>query len=126
MTKRRHWSTRDRMKLLTKYDHRCHICQMRIEPGDAWDVSHERPLAMLGADDDENTKPAHRKCHRIVTAKVDQPTIAYAKKLEATHLGATAPSRAKIPQRTKTRTVSDKIGIPPRKDPRECPRFGKP
>lgn len=122
--KRRHWSTKDRLALLQKHEHKCHICQMQIEPGDAWDVSHERALALLGADDDENAKPAHRKCHRIITAKVDQPTIAYAKKLEATHLGATAPSRAKIPQRKKVRTVSDKIGLPPRPNATACRRFG--
>lgn len=116
MGKRRHWSTTDRMKLLAKHGRRCHICGQEIKTGEAWDVSHERPLALLGADDDENAKPAHRKCHRIITATQDQPAISYAKKLEATHLGAKAPSRSKIPTRRKVRVVSDKLSLPPRRN----------
>ncbi|MBY9045422.1 HNH endonuclease, partial [Pseudomonas fluorescens] len=54
----------------------------------AWDVSHELPLELGGADDDTNRRSAHRKCHRTHTATVDMPAIARAKRIHAGHHGA--------------------------------------
>jgi hypothetical protein len=56
--------------------------------GQAWDVSHEIPLELGGADDDANRRAAHRKCHRAHTAAVDLPAIARAKRVQANHHGA--------------------------------------
>lgn len=92
MTRRR-LSTKARVSIFTRANGICHLCGGKIMPGEAWDVSHEIPLALGGADDESNMRPAHRKCHRAWTAEHDQPAIARAKRREAKHIGATAPKQ---------------------------------
>lgn len=86
--RRKRLSTTDRVALLERENHTCHLCKGKIQPGQAWDVSHEIPLELGGADDDENRRAAHRKCHRDHTARIDLPTIAKAKRNYAKHHGA--------------------------------------
>ena len=88
MTARRSLTTAARVRIFQHNDGICHMCGGRIGVGDAWDVSHEIPLELGGADDDTNMRPAHRACHRAHTAAVDIPDIARAKRREAKHLGA--------------------------------------
>lgn len=95
--KRRSLSTRDRLRIFTLHGGICHLCGGKVLAGEAWDVSHDTPLELGGPDDDENRKPAHRKCHRSHTAAVDLPNIAKAKRREARHLGAKAPSSRPLP-----------------------------
>lgn len=83
--KRKRLTTQQRFDLLERESHRCHLCKGPITPGQAWDVSHEIPLELLGADDDTNRRAAHRKCHRIHTATVDIPRIAKARRVQAKH-----------------------------------------
>ena len=90
MTTRRTLSTKARLEVFARHDGVCHLCGGKIQVGEAWDVSHDIPLALLGADDESNMRPAHRRCHRHHTATVDQPAIAKAKRLEAKHKGAVA------------------------------------
>lgn len=80
---RKRLTTQQRFELLQREHHRCHLCKGQIEPGQGWDVSHEIPLELFGADDDTNRRAAHRKCHRTHTATVDIPAIARAKRIEA-------------------------------------------
>lgn len=94
---RRHISTRERAAIFSRCGGICHLCGGRINVGEAWEVSHDRPLALLGDDDGNNLQVAHAKCHRHHTATVDAPNIARAKRREAKHIGAAAPSRAVIP-----------------------------
>lgn len=113
MTRRR-LSRTTRLSIFMAADGICHMCGGRIQAGQAWDVSHEIPLALGGADDETNWRPAHRKCHRDHTAQTDIPAIARAKRREAKHIGAHVPkgtlkSRgfAKAePQRRATRPLS--------------------
>lgn len=86
--RRKRLSTTERVALLERENHTCHLCRGEIQPGQAWDVSHEIPLELGGADDDENRRAAHRKCHRDRTAAVDIPAIAKAKRNYAKHHGA--------------------------------------
>lgn len=86
--RRKRLSTTERLALLERENFRCHLCHGQIQPGQAWDVSHEVPLELGGADDDDNRRAAHRKCHRTHTATVDQPKIAKAKRNYAKHRGA--------------------------------------
>ncbi len=86
--KRKRLSTTERVQLLERENSRCHLCKGEIQPGQAWDVSHEIPLELHGTDDNGNRRAAHRKCHRIHTATVDQPKIAKAKRNYAKHRGA--------------------------------------
>jgi len=94
---RRRISTRERVDIFHRNDGKCHLCGLRIDAGQAWEVSHDTPLQMGGADEGGNLKPAHAKCHRIHTASVDLPQIAKAKRREAAFRGAKAPSRNPLP-----------------------------
>ena len=91
MTRRR-LSTRERARIFADHGGRCHLCGGAIQAGEGWDVSHDRPLALLGEDGGDNLKPAHRKCHRAHTAEVDVPRIAKAKRQEAAHRGFKRPA----------------------------------
>jgi hypothetical protein len=86
--KRIRLSTTARFELLQREKYRCHLCRGLIYVGQAWDVSHEIPLELNGADDYFNRRAAHRKCHRGHTAAVDLPAIARAKRVQANHHGA--------------------------------------
>lgn len=94
MTKRKRISARDLVALFTRKGGVCHLCKGQITPPEPWDVSHDRPLAMGGADDASNWDIAHRKCHKAHTAGVDVPQIAKAKRREAKAMGA-RPAPAK-------------------------------
>jgi hypothetical protein len=66
----------------------CHLCNMKVVPGEDWDVSHEIPLEAGGKDDATNWLVAHRKCHRVHTSTVDAPLIAKVKRIHQRHIGA--------------------------------------
>jgi 5-methylcytosine-specific restriction enzyme A len=95
--RRQRLSTTMRMDLLKREHYRCHLCKGLIHPGQGWDVSHEIPLELAGADDETNRRAAHRKCHREHTAAVDIPAIAKAKRNLARHLGARTTSTRPMP-----------------------------
>ena len=66
----------------------CHLCNMKVVPGEDWDVSHDIPLEAGGKDDETNWFVAHRKCHRVHTSTVDMPLIAKVKRVHQRHIGA--------------------------------------
>ena len=84
---RRSISAKERVAILKREGGLCHMCGGIIHSGELWEVSHEIPLELGGADDDVNRKAAHKVCHRDHTAKVDIPAIAKAKRREASALG---------------------------------------
>lgn len=90
---RKRFTTAQRFELLKQENYRCHLCKGTITPGQAWDISHEIPLELLGRDDDSNRRAAHRKCHRGHTATVDIPAIARAKRIEAKHYAGRSSAR---------------------------------
>lgn len=98
--RRKHLSAKERLRLFTLHRGVCHFCSGRIDgTREAWDVSHEIPLELGGADDDVNRKPAHRKCHRAHTSAVDAPAIAKAKRREIKNMGAKPKSKHRWPKR---------------------------
>lgn len=108
---RRRISTRERARIFAAHEGRCHLCEQPIQAGEGWDVSHDRPLALLGEDGGENLKPAHRKCHQAHTAAVDAPAIAKAKRIEAAHRGFKKPAGAipRPPKAPKPTSKTDQL-----------------
>lgn len=111
--KRRSITKTMRVALFTRESGLCHMCGGLVTPGQVWDVSHERPLAMGGADDESNWKVAHRKCHRDHTSQTDIPQIAKAKRREAKHIGATRPKQTIRSQGFDHKPRSEKLPLPP-------------
>lgn len=77
-----------RADIFLRHNGVCHLCQMKVIPGEDWDVSHEIPLEAGGSDTADNWYVAHRKCHRVHTATVDAPLIAKVKRIHQRHIGA--------------------------------------
>jgi len=86
-----------RVDIFLRHNGICHLCNMKVVPGQEWDVSHDIPLEAGGKDDDSNWLVAHRKCHRTHTAKVDAPMIAKVKRIHQKHIGAKRMSRSPLP-----------------------------
>ena len=89
MTRRRIPGT-ERLKIFIREGGICHICGGKIA-GKPWDISHEIPLEMGGADDGHNLRIAHRTCHQEHTAKQDVPAIRKAQRIERKHAGVRKP-----------------------------------
>ena len=85
MAERRSLSTARKVAIFVAAKGICHLCGGYIH-GKPWDVEHVIPLAMGGADDETNMRPAHKACHAPKTAE-DVADIARAKRREAKHLG---------------------------------------
>lgn len=84
---RRRIGTKERLAIFLGAGGICHICGLRIEAGQGFDVEHIIPLAQGGDDHGANLQPAHVKCHRAKTAK-DAGDTSRAKRREARHIGA--------------------------------------
>jgi 5-methylcytosine-specific restriction endonuclease McrA len=89
-------TTKMRCDIFLTHKGMCHLCKMKVVPGEEWDVSHEIPLEAGGADDAGNWLVAHRRCHRVHTATIDIPMIAKVKRIRARHMGA-KQSRTPMP-----------------------------
>lgn len=92
MTTRRSLSPLQRLKVFEAAKGVCHLCELRIQVGQPWDVEHMRPLALDGADDADNMRPAHKDCHATKT-KADAASWSKAKRMKARHIGIKKPSR---------------------------------
>ena len=113
---RRSLSTRERLRLFNLYGGVCHFCEQKIDgTRDRWEISHELALELGGADDDENRKPAHYKCHRAHTAEKDIPQIAKSNRQRAKHVGAHRP-RAIMPGSKASRFKKKMDGTVERRD----------
>ena len=75
----------------------CALCKLKIAAGERWEVIHPIALGLGGRDVPWNRAPAHYRCHRTQTAKVDQPQIAKATRQYEKHIGASLPSRRPLP-----------------------------
>lgn len=84
---RRSLSPMARLKIFENNKGVCHLCERKIQPGEKWDVSHDRPLGLLGEDGGDNLKVAHEDCHDVQTREIDVPAIARAKRRKAKHIG---------------------------------------
>lgn len=92
MTRRR-LTALQRLKVFEANEGVCHICERKVQAGEAWDISHLIPLELGGPDTEANWLVAHRTCHRTHTAEVDAPAIAKSRRIRIKHAGAKSPSR---------------------------------
>lgn len=100
-----------RQRILERENHICHICGGKIDkPG--WHADHVPPLKDGGENRESMIKPAHAKCHRLLTAKqaIERAPIER-KKLK--HSGAIQPKRnwkgRGFPSTGKTRTPKQSL-----------------
>lgn len=92
MTRRR-FTTKQNIEFFLAHNGECHICGGKIDAvREKWEREHVIPIALGGADDDSNMRPAHVKCHREKTDG-DVAAIAKARRREAKHMGAQLPKR---------------------------------
>ena len=84
---RKRFSRKDRERILDANDHRCHICKGKIDDDQAWEIEHVIPWKLTRDDSDKNLRPAHIKCHKRKTHKVDRPAINKAERMRAKHRG---------------------------------------
>jgi 5-methylcytosine-specific restriction enzyme A len=61
VVKRKSFTASQRLKIFLAEDGRCHICGLKIAPGEPWQVDHIKPLGLGGCD--EHVAPAHIDCH---------------------------------------------------------------
>lgn len=95
--KRRHISKKQRHAIFEAHQGVCHICQQVIDLDvDGMDIEHVIPLALGGADEPRNMRPAHRTCHSEKT-KADFTQIAKAKRVAKKHENRFRPSRHIVP-----------------------------
>lgn len=92
MTRRR-FTAKQNLEFFLAHKGECHICGGKIDAvRSSWQREHVVPLALGGADDESNMRPAHVKCHREKTDS-DVTAIAKAKRREAKFYGAKQPKR---------------------------------
>lgn len=92
----RHMSRSRRARIFDTAGGVCHICEGKIQIGEAWEAEHVIPYALTRDDSDENLRPAHIKCHAGKTSD-DVTVISKAKRVNAKHIGAAGRSRNPIP-----------------------------
>jgi 5-methylcytosine-specific restriction endonuclease McrA len=100
---------------------KCQDCARELRDGEP--QYHHVLEARLGGDNAlSNCRLLCVSCHKATTKEVSRPRIVKMKNMRDGSINAHAP-KAKIPQRARARTVSDRIGIPPRRHQKSCPRF---
>jgi 5-methylcytosine-specific restriction endonuclease McrA len=91
-----------RLRIFARHDGRCHISGVKIQPGDAWDVEHIKPLWQAQPGEnlnrESNLAPALKQPHREKTA-AENSARAKADRVRAKHLGIYPKSRHKIRSR---------------------------
>ena len=95
--RRRNWSQRQRLALFISANGACEACQIRLQPGQSWDLDHIIPLALGGADETYNLKVLCNGCHKAKTNQQDIPAISKLVRLKIKHLGAKVPSKTPMP-----------------------------
>jgi 5-methylcytosine-specific restriction protein A len=102
VTNRQSFSPMRKLRIFEAASGICHLCGLRIQAGDKWEVEHRRALALLGTNDDANLAPVHVDCHAEKT-KDDVARNAKAKRAKAKHLGIKRRSSRPIPGSKGTR-----------------------
>lgn len=88
-TPRRNPTDIERAQIFRDADGQCHICKIKIAPGESWDVEDLTPKALGGKSEMENWRPAHVHCHRGPGGKTskDRQKISKADSIAVKHTG---------------------------------------
>jgi 5-methylcytosine-specific restriction endonuclease McrA len=65
----------------------CHLCGLKIWPGEDWEVEHRDPLWAGGSAKEEDCGVAHVKCHKVKTA-AESTQRAKERRTRQKHIGA--------------------------------------
>lgn len=95
---RKHFSRTERVRIFDLHGGRCHICEQKVQVGEAWDLEHVVPWELTRDDSDTNVKPAHKHCHKAKTAD-DVNAIRKADRVRAKFIGAWPKSRTPLKSR---------------------------
>ena len=87
MTKRRTFSSKERLAYFLKANGCCAQCSLKITPGKRWDLDHVIPLSLGGSNEVTNLQVLCQACHTQKT-KSDLSTHAKTLRIQARHLGA--------------------------------------
>ncbi|MBS7805775.1 HNH endonuclease [Rhizobiales bacterium TNE-4] len=92
MTKRRTFSSKERLAYFLQAKGHCAQCSLKITPGKRWDLDHVIPLSLGGSNDITNLQVLCQACHTQKT-KSDVSSNAKARRIQLRHLGATRSKR---------------------------------
>ena len=87
---------RVRLRIFLAHDGVCAESGVKIQPGQAWDLDHRIPLALGGANDEDNLQPVLVEAHKEKTRR-DVAAKAKADRIRKRHLGIESPSKRKLP-----------------------------
>jgi 5-methylcytosine-specific restriction enzyme A len=105
---------RVRLRVFERAGGVCHISGRKIQPGEAWEIEHVIPIALGGANDEDNLAPALVAPHRAKTA-LDVKAKAKAARLAKRHYGI-KDKKALIPGSKGTRFKKRLDGAVVRRD----------
>lgn len=103
---RRSLSKKETLRLFELHGGTCHLCGLKIQPGEAWEIDHVVEFKLTQDESDENMMPGHKKCHRQKTSD-RAGELAKVERIRSKHLGVRKRSRLTHP--TKKRTVDGRV-----------------
>jgi len=92
----------------------CQSCAVKLRDGES-QYHHVIEARLGGTNSLANCLVLCPRCHKAVTKDTSIPRITRMKHMRDASINARGP-KAKIPSRRKVRTISDKIGLPPRRN----------
>jgi 5-methylcytosine-specific restriction endonuclease McrA len=87
-----------RLRVFERFGGRCALSGRKIQPGDAWQLDHIKPLILGGRHAEDNLQPVLVDAHKAKTAD-DVKAKAKADRVRAKHLGIFPPSKARLRSR---------------------------
>ncbi|MBS7805084.1 HNH endonuclease [Rhizobiales bacterium TNE-4] len=87
MTKRRTFSSKERLAYFLQAKGHCAQCSLKITPGKRWDLDHVIPLSLGGSNEPTNLQVLCQACHTQKT-KSDVSSNAKARRIQLKHFGA--------------------------------------
>ena len=93
---RKHLTRSQRAGIFEAHSGICHLCGLRIQAGERWELEHIQALGLGGADDVANMAPAHVRCHQGKT-NGEKTTMAKADRQKWFHMGIRKPPSRWLP-----------------------------